>query len=455
MGYPDLLFPRTDRLQSLDVLRGVAVLGILFMNIYAFAMPWVAYANPLAWGGDGPLDLAVWYATHLLFDQKFMSIFSMLFGAGIVLMSERAAAKGMSFASLFARRQFWLLVIGAAHGYLLWFGDILFFYAIVGLAVFGLRRLSARNLLVIACLVLPVAPLLGYLGGTYLEQLELSANQIEQRIAAGETASDEEQAILDEWAELRVVMAPGDAELQQDLDAYRGSYRDIVRHRAPFVASIQLEGTLMFGLWRVGGLMLLGMGLFKLGILSGVWPDHVYRRLAVLGYGIGLPLCIISALKLQAHDFDALYVFKAGGIWNYAGSLFVAAGHIAVVMLTLSRSWVPRLSRRLAAVGRMALSNYLAYSIVLTTLFYGYGFGLYGEVSRSAQMLIVLAFCGLQLMVATWWLDRFRFGPAEWLWRSLSYARPQPMRRLIQILPSPSGGPHQLIRIWTRTCSIC
>ena len=132
---------------------------------------------------------------------------------------------------------------------------------------------------------------------------------------------------------------------------------------------------------------------------------------------------------MQAHDFDAIYVFRAGGAWNYAGSLFVAVGHIGVVMIALSRGWVPRLARRLAAVGRMALSNYLLHSVILTTVFYGYGFGLYGEVGRSAQMLIVLAFAAVQLAASAWWLDRFRFGPAEWLWRSLSYARRQPMRR--------------------------
>ncbi|MEO1201451.1 MAG: DUF418 domain-containing protein [Pseudomonadota bacterium] len=421
MRYPVELSPREDRLQSLDVLRGVAVLGILVMNIYAFAMPWAAYANPLAMGGTGPLDLGTWFLTHLLFDQKFMSIFSMLFGAGVAMMVSRCEAKGADAAPLFFRRQGWLFVIGMLHAYLLWFGDILVFYAVVGTLTWLFRHQPAHRLLMIAMVVLPVAPLLANVGGIYLEELKTEAEAIQRQLADGEPISEEQQQTLDEWLEQRIAIAPTEAEIQEDVAAYRSDYRTIFEHRAPFVTSVHVSGILYFGLWRIGGLMLIGMALYKLGTFTPDCPAGVYRRFMIAGYGVGLPLCLLSGINLQAHDFDPLYTFRAGGFPNYVGSIFVAFGHLGVVLAALRRGWLPRFKARLAAVGRMALSNYLLQSLVMTTIFYGYGLGLYAEVGRTGQMLFVAGLGALQLWVSALWLKGFRFGPAEWLWRSLSY----------------------------------
>lgn len=417
-----------DRLASLDVLRGIAVLGILVMNIYAFAMPFIAYMNPLAMGGEEPHNLGTWVVTHVLFDQKFMSIFSMLFGAGLVLMWNRAEQRQARFGPVYYRRMFWLLLLGAVHGYLIWFGDILFHYALMGMIVFLFRKRAPRTLIVIACLLLPVAPLLSFAGGTYMADLKDRAEAYEQRAQAGETLSDEERAAVDEWSEARAFVVPGPEELKKELDAYTGSYADILVHRASFVASFQIDGTLFFVLWRVGGLMLLGMAFMKLGILSAEKGIGFYRNLAIAGYGLGLPLTIFSAINAFDHRFDALYMFTVGNVFNYFGSVFVALGHIALVMIVVKTGVMKALMARFAAVGRMALSNYLAHSLILTTVFYGYGLGLYAEVPRFWQMLFVAGVVGLQLIWSPWWLARFRFGPFEWLWRSLTYWQRQPMR---------------------------
>lgn len=155
----------SQRIVAIDALRGVAVLGILVMNIYAFAMPYQAYSNPLLYGGTEWHNLAIWFVTHALFDQKFMTIFSLLFGAGIVIMQQSAAARGSNFRALFKRRQFWLAVIGALHGYLFWIGDILFHYALIGLLVAACVRWTTRSLIVWGCVLLAIAPLLSTFGG--------------------------------------------------------------------------------------------------------------------------------------------------------------------------------------------------------------------------------------------------------------------------------------------------
>ena len=421
--------PAAERLIALDTLRGVAVMGILVMNVYAFAMPVAAYANPLIMGGTDALNMGTWYFTHLFFDQKFLSIFAMLYGAGLVMMMNRAEQHGIAFAPVFYRRSLWLIAIGLVHGYFIWFGDILFHYALTGMIVFLLRRAAPRTLITIACVMLPVSLLISFGSSFYLEDLQAEAAAIEAQQAAGEAPDAGQQEKLDEWLEVRPLFAPDEQDIARDVTAYQGSYDDVFAHRAPFVAFMQLNLTLVFGLWRVGGLMLIGMALMKLGVLSGERGVGFYRNLAVLGYGAGLPLAILSAISLEAHGFDPLYVARFGGIPNYVGSILVALGHIGVVLLIVKSGAWRALAERFAAVGRMALSNYLGQSLVMTTVFYGYGLGLYAGVPRVWQQAFVIVVIGLQLLVSPWWLSRFRFGPAEWLWRSLTYGQRQPMRR--------------------------
>ena len=417
-----------ERITAIDTLRGVAVLGILVMNIYAFAMPFAAYTNPLILGGQEWYNLATWFFTHLLFDQKFMAIFSMLFGAGVVLMAGRAEARGAGFAGIFYRRQVWLLAIGAAHGYLLWFGDILFHYALVGMLLYPFRHRAPRTLIVVAVLLLPVALLMNYTGAEYMEQEHAATRPLAERLAAGEALSEEESARLEAVDAMRSFLAPTEEDVREDLEAYRGRYAEIVEHRAPVVASMQLQGAIAFAVWRVGGLMLIGMALMKLGVFSGRRSPDFYLRMMLVGYGLGLPLAAFSGWNLWQHGFDGLYTFRVGMIPNYFASILVAFGHIGLVMRLVQSGALGALMRRFAAVGRMALTNYLLHSLILTTVFYGYGLGLYGTVPRFWQMFFVAAVIGLQLWLSPIWLRNFRFGPVEWLWRSLTYWRWQPLR---------------------------
>jgi len=188
------------------------------------------------------------------------------------------------------------------------------------------------------------------------------------------------------------------------------------------------QGAAFFFGWRILGLMLIGMALMKSGILTCERSADFYRKLMLGGYIIGLPLTVYSGLDLFAHEFEPTYVMRYGGFANAIGSIIVGLGHIGLVMLVVKTGYLQGLMRRFGAVGRMALTNYLMHSIILTTVFYGYGLGLYGQIPRFAQMGFVVAVVALQLALSPWWLARYRFGPVEWLWRSITYWKIQPMR---------------------------
>lgn len=419
----------TERLVAIDALRGAAVLGILVMNIYGFAMPFVAYQNPLAYGGTEWYNLGTWFFTHIFFDQKFMTIFSILFGAGLVMMMTRAEARGSKYGSIWYRRNFWLLLIGAAHGYLIWMGDILYHYAFMGMLIYPMRNRSPRALVITGGVLLAFGMLMSFAGGSQMLKLQASSAEIVQIQQAGEKLTDEQAATLEQWEAMAMFMKPPGEQVAEDMAAYTGDYKGIVEHRLPTVQMMQTQALIGFIFWRVGGLMLIGMALMKLGILSGERSTAFYRKMMLLGYGFGLPVVLYSAWSLQAHQWDMTYIFRIGGQANYVASLLIAFGHISLLMLIVKSGALKRFMDRLAAVGRMAFTNYLMHSIILTTVFYGYGFGLYGQVPRAWQMAFVAAVLSFQLWLSPLWLQHFRFGPAEWLWRSLTYWRLQPMRR--------------------------
>ena len=418
-----------DRIISLDILRGVAILGILVMNIYGFAMPFPAYTNPLLMGGTDGLNLGTWFATHIFFDQKFLSIFAMLFGAGIVLMTDRAAATGGKYGRIFYRRQFWLVLIGALHAYFLWFADILFMYAVIGMLAYLFRNRAPRTLIIIACLLLPIGLVVSAGMSQQMQLLQAKAGELTVLVEAGENISAEQEALLDQWDEYHAFMAPTESEIREDVNLHLGSYAEITANRIPTAMMMQIFGLFFYGLWRVLALMLLGMALMKTGVLAAEKSAGFYRNMLLICYGIGLPITTFSAFDLYAHDFSALYAFRVGSIANYLGSIVVGLGHIALVMLLIRTQILQAALRRFAAVGRMALSNYLMHSVILTTVFYGYGLGLYGSVPRFQQMGFVAAVIALQLVLSPWWLARYRFGPVEWLWRSLTYWKRQRMLR--------------------------
>ncbi|MBD3337321.1 MAG: DUF418 domain-containing protein [Candidatus Eisenbacteria bacterium] len=427
LGTPLQPIAATERLGSLDVLRGFAVLGILAMNIYSFGLPGAAYSNPAVYGGSSGADLITWITTHLFFEMKFMAIFSALFGAGLVLMFQRAEARGRPLKRTYYRRVLWLLVIGLLHAYALWVGDILVTYAIAGMLIFLFRRLSPKKLIIVGLSILLLPPFASFGFGFFVQKMQAAKAEVAAFSAIQGPPPEDQQELAEMWEEMRPFFDPTQEEIDEELAIYRNGYLGIVAYRAPLTLMSQTMALVSFTIWRVGGVMLLGMALMKLGVFSASRSSPFYRRCVRWGYGLGLPLTALGAWDLIRVDWSIPHSIQISSHFNYFGSLAVALGHTGLVMLVCRSRVLPALRRRLAAVGRMALSNYLLQTILCTTVFHGYGLGLFGRIDRFPLMAFVVAIWLLQLWISPLWLARFRYGPMEWLWRTLTYRRRQPL----------------------------
>jgi len=397
-----------DRVDSLDVLRGVAVMGIFVMNIPWFAMYGSTHFNPTYYGMWDGAGYAIWYVNHLFADQKFMSIFSMLFGAGIVLFASRKEDRGEPAGKYHYRRMAWLILFGLAHAYMIWEGDILFLYGVCGMCVYPFRRARPSRLVVAGVVVLAVGAGLSLGSG----------------ISAPYWPEEQRQEFIDNsWQ-------PPLEKLAEATEAYGGGdYWKQVRYRAPSVLVTETFVLLFWGVWRAGGLMLLGMALLKLGVLGAARSRRTYSIMVLTAFA-GVAMAAYEVHENFARDWEPFYSFFIGSLYNYFGSILVSSGYIGLVMLacTLRADAFRRVTRPLAAAGRMAFSNYIGQSLIGVFIFYGTGLGYFNQIGRSGQMAIVVAVWALQLTLSPLWLNRFRYGPLEWLWRVLTYGRRQPFR---------------------------
>jgi uncharacterized protein len=395
-----------ERLESLDVLRGFALLGILAMNIRAMAAPFGTYMYPYALFPYEGVSRAAYIFTSIVFDLKMMGLFSMLFGAGVLLYARKPTASGKPPRGLWFRRMFWLLVIGLVHAYLIWDGDILVPYALCGILVlWWVRRLPAWGLLTISLLFLTVGVTL----------------------SVGHGLSWEAMTDLERAQQAQFFM-PTPEQTQQQLSAMLGSYSDVVAHRAPLVLMAQTLYFATFFLWRCAGMMMLGMALYKWGFLDGRRSSGAYARTAATCLVAGLSLSSYGLMELERVKF-AMPERTIVDLWNYVGSALTSVGYAAALILVVKAGAAAALRRRLAAVGQMAFSNYLFQSVATSILFLGWGIGLAGRFDYFEQLFFVVAIWAFQLAVSPVWLAKFRFGPAEWVWRSLTYWQLQPMRR--------------------------
>ncbi len=419
---------RGERINSVDVLRGFALLGILTMNILSFGLPG-PYYNPVAAGTATEANIRTWALVQVLCDGKMRALFSMLFGGSVVLMTSRASARGAEaeIADVWLRRTMWLMAIGAAHAWLVWDGDILFTYGLAGLFLYPFRKMSPRGLVVTGALVL--ATLIPKAAADWMtERVHKAESEIAGAVEGTRLPLTEElKAGAEAWKSAVEGMLPPAAKLEKEIKLYRSGYWEIFRNRAQRVPDLESLSLYTVVISDSLGMMLVGMGLMRMGVFSAQRPLRFYVAMAVCGLAAGLPWVVHDTWAMWKANFDVLAAM-AYAMREELSRGPIAVAYAAVVMIVCQKGWAAWMRARLAAVGQTALTNYLMQSVLCTFVFYGYGLGWYGKLERYQLYSVVAAVWVVQLTASSLWLRWFRFGPVEWVWRSLTYWERQPLR---------------------------
>ncbi|WP_343525562.1 DUF418 domain-containing protein [Sphingomonas sp.] len=392
------------RLLTMDVLRGVAVMAILLANMPGFALPAPAYSNPMAWGAHRPVDIAAWIATEVLIDGRMRGLFSLLFGASMLLVLQRADAAGGNGAALHLRRMGVLFVLGLIHLSFIWTGDILAHYALVGVVALAFVGLTPRHLVISAIIVTGVAMAQGW-----LECFGL--------LASAARATPRDQAL---WNAYQAAFGtPGVAVLTPEITAMRGSWEMATAFR------LAHNGNPLWDLLMIGpetlGAMLLGMAAFKSGFLTGGWPRRLYRRWAIGGLALSFAGYALLSAGIMASGYDVRAVTLSELFLAAPFRLIGTIGYAALIILLIRpEDWW---TGRIAAAGRMAFTNYIATSLIMTFLFYGHGLGQFARWDRATLYLMVPPLWALMLTWSKPCIAHFGQGPLERLWRTVARAR--------------------------------
>ncbi|MHC4211211.1 MAG: DUF418 domain-containing protein [Planctomycetota bacterium] len=442
--------PAPERIAALDVLRGVAIFGIFMVNMQFFAMPMMELFTPPLGDDAATGDVVSWAVVKTLFEYKFISIFSMMFGMGMVVQMKRAEAKGRPFAPVYLRRLLVLMLIGLAHALLLWYGDILFAYSLAGLLVFVVMLFRPRTwvlLLLAAATILLSLSIIGCFSAVgaitgskrpgVATHAKTTAVEPEAEPEAGPEAEGPfvvEKTSDDQWERVKAAF---ERVKKKDMDGWREietiAYKEgplslTLIVRAVTFGIIMTFMTLGGFMFRVIGMFLLGAALMQLDFFS---PRR--RRWHWWMCAVGLPLGVAGEL------FAVSLLGTAGKIvtWGVAmsdplhqvSSLVLCLGYVGAVTVVVNGGVLKWCTAMFAAVGRLALSNYLLQTFISTTLMYWWGLAWFADVSRPRQIALVLAIYACQILGSVLWLRVFSIGPFEWLWRSLTYLRPQPLLR--------------------------
>ncbi len=405
-------------------MRGVGVLGIYLINVFVFGLPSGALSQPDIWGNAAATNTTIWAVCEIFLDGTMRGLFTLLFGAStlVLLREDRAVDQGLRLADRFFRRTIFLALFGAIHGFLLLNTfEVLFAYGILGMFLFPLRRVGGLHLLV---------------GGVAL--LILASVQI---APPDEEAAPQKHTSIQTLNEVERANYEIVARHQMELEnrVYKSDYWTIFYFQLEDVVSQESEILYRSDLFDIGGMMLIGMALFKLGVLGGRRTVGLYIALVLLGYGVGYTvrgyeMYLIVASNLDPNVIERLY----DGIFYDLDRLAITLGHVGLISLLCKATWTSFLTKPLAALGRLALTNYIGQTVISIFLFYGFGFGLVGELERSELIGVALCVWFFQAAFSVIWLKFFFLGPLEWVWRSLIYGAAQPLRRN---LPPPANFP--------------
>lgn len=396
-----------DRIKSLDVMRGFALLGILAVNAAYFAAPWQTGFDPLlaplAVNGE---TMWSWLVMHVFFEFKCITLFTMLFGASIYMIGGERSDKTRG--AVLRRRLMWLAVFGLIHGLLIWFGDILLHYALAGFLVLLMRSWKPGTLFIVGGILYLLAFGIQTFSGPMLSLVP--PEQLEEILAP-----------------IEATFSVPAAEFERMKAAFQGGLLSSIQENIA-VWLIAAPNSILGLLPRTIGVMLIGMALFKVGFLGGRAPVWLYIVMLLIG-AVSLAVVGYQALINWERGFDTVHMLGAGIAANTGLSIFISIGYASLFVL-LVKAGAKFLTEPLASVGQMAFTNYLTQSLIMTTIFYGgRGFGLWGEVDRVTLWAIVLGVWAVQLIWSPLWLSRFSMGPLEWVWRRLSYGKPVSMSK--------------------------
>ncbi|MUP44442.1 DUF418 domain-containing protein [Gramella sp. BOM4] len=418
----------SERIHSLDIMRGIVLCGILLMNINGFGLAG-AYADPTVAGGASGINLWTWITTSMFFEGTMRALFSLLFGVGMFILLSRLEKKGAGIraADIYFRRLLWLLLFGLIHGYLLlWSGDILYDYALMGFLVYSFRNLKPGKLLIIALLLFSIGSVWNYFENrNNLKKLDQVAEAEVYKAEGKELTKDMEKA-TGWWAEIQEQRSP--ETVAETNESMRKGYFEVVAFLAPINMQTDTTWFYRFDVWDILAMMLLGIALFKWRLLGAEKSYKFYAPITMVFYAIGLSINFMEVRTIMAGNFS-FEAFSKSNITYDAGRLCVAMGHVGLIMMFCKAPILKWLKRSLSAVGKMALTNYIMHSVICMFIFTGVGLGLYGRLERYQLLFVVLGIWVLQLILSPIWLKYFYFGPLEWLWRNLSYNKRHVLRR--------------------------
>ncbi len=428
---------QTNRIKTIDMIRGFALLGILLMNIPGFGINWDAWFNILK-GPHNTKDYYTMAAIMSFFDGTMRGLFSMLFGAGMILftINKKELPDGPSVAEFYYRRLFWLVVFGLFNAFiLLWFGDILYYYGLCGMALFVFRKTNPKWLLILGFVCMSITMLKSQLQWNETREKRKAYNLAVKAEKDSIKLTDEQQAAKAEWTEIESRTAGPDTTFtNRNLRKMQSGYGTIFTYWIPMNTDGEIWGLYHQWFWDGLTMMFIGMALFGWGFFSNRLSTSTYAMWLLIGYGIGIPigwLAFKEGLLAQVNDFSGFvdrYHIQHQLLYDVR-RILLTIGHASLLLLIFRSRIVPWLMKALSNVGQMAFTNYLMQSIICTWFFYGYGFGFYNKLKFHELYYVVFSVWIFQLIFSSVWLRYFRFGPFEWVWRSLTYWKKQPMKR--------------------------
>jgi len=398
------------------------------MNINGFGL-YEAYNDPTVSGGFEGLNKYTWIMTNMFFEGTMRALFSLLFGVGMFIFLDRLEKKGAGIkaADIFFRRLIWLLILGIIHGYLfLWPGEILFDYAIMGFLVYSFRHLQPKKLFLFAAFLITIGTIWNYMDYRHSASLTEDVKKIEALEASNSPIPKELKGSQEEWKKYLDKRDPETA--KEFIEEHNKGYFHVLGLLAPINMDFEMYMFYRYNTWDVLSMMLIGIALFKLGVLNGTKPAKTYWGMVLFGYGVGLSVNYLELKNILDQSFS--YISFAESSVSYdLGRVAVAIGHVGLILLFAKGNFLHGLNRRIAAVGQMALTNYFMHSLICMFLFTGMGFSLFGKLERYELLYVVVGTWILQLIISPIWLKYYYYGPLEWLWRNLSYQKKYPFRK--------------------------